>query len=165
LEKKGNNFIVMVIFIEKAIRVRWVCPPLELPSGWLWQFILPVSFQISLNVRTASRKTKRPKDSPCATSHYSYSCHSSSFVEFVVTFLTVLSVSAFIRKQGIGSKLLEAIERYGGKATKFELFTGSRSEGNIRFYQRRGYAVTRTAILSPGVSITYMEKQNVPSLF
>jgi hypothetical protein len=41
---------------------------------------------------------------------------------------------------------------------RFELFTGSKSEANIRLYQRHGYTITRTSQLSPTVSIVFMEK-------
>lgn len=60
--------------------------------------------------------------------------------------------------QGIGSRLLKMIERSCNDVVKFELFTGSRSENNIRLYQRAGYCVTRTQSLSPAVSITFLEK-------
>ena len=43
-------------------------------------------------------------------------------------------------------------------AAKFELFSGSKSEANIRLYQRHGYTVTRTESLSPTMLITFLEK-------
>lgn len=60
--------------------------------------------------------------------------------------------------QGLGSQLLQAIEAKFRHVTKFELFTGSKSEANIRLYQRQGYAITRTQPLSATVSITFLEK-------
>jgi ribosomal protein S18 acetylase RimI-like enzyme len=60
--------------------------------------------------------------------------------------------------QGIGSKLLQAIEARFPIAAQFELFTGSKSEANIRLYERHGYAITRTEQLSEGVSLTFLEK-------
>jgi ribosomal protein S18 acetylase RimI-like enzyme len=62
------------------------------------------------------------------------------------------------RGQGIGAKLLQEIEARFRHVTKFELFTGSKSEANIRLYQRYGYAVTRNQPLSATVSITFLEK-------
>jgi hypothetical protein len=38
------------------------------------------------------------------------------------------------------------------------LFTGSRSEGNIRFYEKLGYRVFRSEQLSPRVKLVFMEK-------
>lgn len=60
--------------------------------------------------------------------------------------------------RGIGSKLLQAIEASCTGAAKFELFTGSKSEANIRLYQRHGYAITRTQTVSPTVTLTFLEK-------
>jgi len=60
--------------------------------------------------------------------------------------------------KGIGSRLLQSIERSCNSVTKFELFTGSKSENNICLYQRAGYRITRTQPLSPTVSITFLEK-------
>jgi ribosomal protein S18 acetylase RimI-like enzyme len=61
--------------------------------------------------------------------------------------------------QGIGSLLLREIEARFDEVEKYELFTGSKSEANIRLYQRHGYAVTRTEPLSPAVAITFLEKR------
>lgn len=60
--------------------------------------------------------------------------------------------------KGIGSRLLQTIECSCNNVAKFELFTGSKSENNIRLYQRAGYRITRTQLLSPTVSITFLEK-------
>ena len=60
--------------------------------------------------------------------------------------------------RGIGSRLLQTIEHSCDKVTRFELFTGSNSENNIRLYQRAGYRITKTQSLSPLVSITFLEK-------
>ena len=60
--------------------------------------------------------------------------------------------------RGIGSRLLQTIERSCDSAKRFELFTGSKSENNIRLYQRAGYRITKTQLLSPSVSIIFLEK-------
>jgi len=41
----------------------------------------------------------------------------------------------------------------------FELFTGSRSEANIRLYERLGYRRSHEQVLSPGVTLVYLEKR------
>ena len=41
--------------------------------------------------------------------------------------------------QSIGTQLMHAIEARFPSATRFVLFTGERSEGNIRLYRRLGY--------------------------
>jgi ribosomal protein S18 acetylase RimI-like enzyme len=69
-----------------------------------------------------------------------------------------LVVQPEFQRQGIGSSLLTTIESMYPGVGRFELFTGSKSEDNIRLYQRAGYRLTRTQALSPAVSITYLEK-------
>ncbi len=60
--------------------------------------------------------------------------------------------------KGIGSRLLREIENDFPGVSGFELFTGSKSEGNIRLYQRHGYSVTRTQVVSERISLTYLHK-------
>ena len=50
--------------------------------------------------------------------------------------------------RGIGTRLMQAIEALSAEAERFEIFTGERSEGNIRLYTRLGYRVFRTKRLS-----------------
>lgn len=60
--------------------------------------------------------------------------------------------------QGIGTRLLRELERAFPGATRFQLFTGHRSEGNIRLYQRLGYARSHEKVVSPAVTLVFMEK-------
>jgi ribosomal protein S18 acetylase RimI-like enzyme len=70
-----------------------------------------------------------------------------------------LIVHPELQGQGIGSQLLRSVETRFGDVARFELFTGSRSEANIRLYQRHGYTITRTQSLSQTISITFLEKR------
>lgn len=69
-----------------------------------------------------------------------------------------LVVSPSYRRKGIGAALLRAIEHSFHHASRFELFTGSKSESNIRLYSKFGYAITGTKQLSEQVSIVVMSK-------
>jgi GNAT superfamily N-acetyltransferase len=60
--------------------------------------------------------------------------------------------------RGIGTQLMRQIEREFPQTHKFELFTGSRSAGNIRLYERLGYVRVREKVLSPTVTLVFMEK-------
>jgi len=60
--------------------------------------------------------------------------------------------------QGLGTRLLRAIERESGGSRKFELFTGHRSAGNIRLYERLGYRRSREQVLSPALTLVFMER-------
>jgi len=60
--------------------------------------------------------------------------------------------------QGIGSRLMAAVEAAFPNAARFELFTGSRSAGNIRLYEKLGYRIFERKTLSPQVELVFMEK-------
>jgi DNA gyrase inhibitor GyrI/ribosomal protein S18 acetylase RimI-like enzyme len=60
--------------------------------------------------------------------------------------------------QGIGTRLMHAIEAAFPEARRFELFTGSRSGANLRLYERLGYSRFREQTLSPAVTLVYLEK-------
>lgn len=60
--------------------------------------------------------------------------------------------------RGIGSRLLKSIEAEFPEVSRYELFTGSRSEANIRLYQRHGYTISRTQSLSPAVTLVFLSK-------
>jgi ribosomal protein S18 acetylase RimI-like enzyme len=64
------------------------------------------------------------------------------------------------RHQGFGARLVAAIEREFPTAQRFEIFTGSLSEGNLALYQRLGYSEFRRREPHPGLTIVYLEKRN-----
>jgi ribosomal protein S18 acetylase RimI-like enzyme len=69
-----------------------------------------------------------------------------------------LMVHPEFQRQGVGTRLMLAVEAELPSVRRFELFTGSRSEGNIRLYERLGYRAFRTERLSPQVDLVFMEK-------
>ncbi|EIP96609.1 acetyltransferase [Opitutaceae bacterium TAV1] len=69
-----------------------------------------------------------------------------------------LSVSPNCQKLGIGSSLLRACEALFPSSRYCELFTGSRSEANLRLYEKLGYRRIRTHVLSPNVTLIYLRK-------
>jgi ribosomal protein S18 acetylase RimI-like enzyme len=70
-----------------------------------------------------------------------------------------LVVSPELQGRGIGTRLLRAIEAEFPKVDCFELFTGSRSEANIRLYERLGYRRSRQQALSPSLTLQFLEKR------
>jgi ribosomal protein S18 acetylase RimI-like enzyme len=60
---------------------------------------------------------------------------------------------------GIGTRLMRHVEAAFPQAQRFELFTGGRSEGNIRLYERLGFSRCREQVLSPTVSLVFMDKK------
>ncbi len=69
-----------------------------------------------------------------------------------------LIVDPAAQREGIGTRLMKEIEAAFPKAIRYELFTGSKSEGNIRLYLRLGYSVVRTETVSPSMSLVFMQK-------
>jgi ribosomal protein S18 acetylase RimI-like enzyme len=72
-----------------------------------------------------------------------------------------LCVHPRLQGHGIGARLLRAaeaalVEERG--ATKFRLFTGHRSEGNLRLYRRVGYETVGRSKGADGVEMIVLEK-------
>jgi len=60
--------------------------------------------------------------------------------------------------QGIGTALMRQIESCFGQAQRFELFTGHKSERNIRLYEQLGYLIFKSEEVNKNLSYVFMEK-------
>jgi GNAT superfamily N-acetyltransferase len=60
--------------------------------------------------------------------------------------------------QGLGKRIMAAIESQFPRARRFELFTGHLSERNFGFYRGLGYQAFNTAAVTPALSFVYLEK-------
>lgn len=69
------------------------------------------------------------------------------------------------QKRGIGEKLLGEIEKHFPSVEKFTLATGSKSESNIRLYEKVGYKIIRTETFHDGVEAVVMEKKSTVAKF
>ena len=69
-----------------------------------------------------------------------------------------LVVEPALQRRGIGGALLRAIEAAFPHAAAFELFTGSRSENNIRLYRRNGYEASATQRVNEQLTFVVMRK-------
>lgn len=63
------------------------------------------------------------------------------------------------QNQGVGSRLMQAVEARFAGAGRYELFTSQRSERNIYLYQKLGYRLFRQEDLSDRVTLVYLEKR------
>ncbi|MER8067828.1 GNAT family N-acetyltransferase [Streptomyces sp. NPDC094034] len=73
-----------------------------------------------------------------------------------------LIVHPRMRRHGLGGRLLDAIEtHFAGQpaAQRFQLFTGHRSEGDLRLYRSRGYAPVATEQAGPRLRLITLEKE------
>jgi len=62
------------------------------------------------------------------------------------------------RRQGIGSALMAAVEAAHPAAASYVLFTGERSERNLRLYARLGYACVGREKVSPRLTLVLLRK-------
>ncbi|MFK0214753.1 GNAT family N-acetyltransferase [Streptomyces sp. NPDC090298] len=76
-----------------------------------------------------------------------------------------LIVHPRMRRHGLGGRLLDGIERHFAAAApamasakRYQLFTGHRSEGNLRLYRSKGYAQVSTRELGPKLTLVTLEK-------
>ncbi|HSV49470.1 MAG TPA: GNAT family N-acetyltransferase [Candidatus Acidoferrales bacterium] len=69
-----------------------------------------------------------------------------------------LIVSPEHQNQGIGKKLLAAIEQQYPNCRRFELFTGIKSAKNIRLYEKARYKAFKTEAVSNKLSLICFEK-------
>ncbi|MFY1691019.1 GNAT family N-acetyltransferase [Plantactinospora sp. WMMB782] len=70
-----------------------------------------------------------------------------------------LAVAPDVQGQGIGSRLLRAVEAASPRQVRrFELFTGADSAENLRLYRRHGYLDYAHRALDTGPGLVYLEK-------
>lgn len=82
-----------------------------------------------------------------------------AFSESGTAYIGKLMVHPDHQRHGIGSMLLEAMEKeYAGQ--RYELFTSTKSVGNIRLYERHGYRIFRKEQISEELCFVFMEKDN-----
>jgi ribosomal protein S18 acetylase RimI-like enzyme len=70
-----------------------------------------------------------------------------------------LIVHPDFQNRGIGTDLMNEIERIFNTCRRFELFTGDKSERNLYFYQKLGYKIFKKAKITDQTMIVYLEKK------
>lgn len=69
-----------------------------------------------------------------------------------------LMVKPGLQRQGIGSRLLAAIEKACAQ-NRHELFTSVKSHRNVALYEKAGYRAFKEAEVMPGVRLVWLEKK------
>ncbi|MGW6569306.1 GNAT family N-acetyltransferase [Streptomyces sp. NPDC054975] len=74
-----------------------------------------------------------------------------------------LIVHPRMQRHGLGGRLLDAIEGHFASdpaptAKRFQLFTGHRSEGNLRLYRSKGYEQVAAREIGPRLTLVTLEK-------
>lgn len=70
-----------------------------------------------------------------------------------------LAVHPRFQGRGIGTNLLQEMENLFSHVMRFELFTGYKSERNIRLYQRLGYQAFKQQKVNEKLTFVFMEKR------
>lgn len=79
-----------------------------------------------------------------------------------------LIVHPRLQRHGLGGRLLDAIEvHFAGQpaAKRFQLFTGHRSEGNLRLYRSRGYAPVAAEQIGPRLRLVTLQKEAAAEVY
>lgn len=69
-----------------------------------------------------------------------------------------LIVDTDYQNQGIGTKLMNAVEESFAHCRKFELFTGHKSERNLYLYNKLGYRTFKSLVIDENLTLIYLEK-------
>jgi phosphoribosylformimino-5-aminoimidazole carboxamide ribotide isomerase len=79
-------------------------------------------------------------------------------VENGTCYIGRLIVDPEYHNQGIGKQLMTSAEADNPQVTRFELFTGYRSEKNIKFYEKQGYTIYAQKMYEEDFGMVYLEK-------
>ena len=74
-------------------------------------------------------------------------------------YINKLIVAPSCQNKGIGQQLMAAIEAQLAPVSRYELFTGNRSEKNLYLYQKLNYTIYQTRKIHYGLSLVFLEKQ------
>ena len=75
-------------------------------------------------------------------------------------FIERLMVLPDQQNRGIGTDLMNEIEKAFSEAKEYKLFTGHKSERNIYLYKKLGYSIFRKKKVTDNMHIVFMVKKN-----
>jgi ribosomal protein S18 acetylase RimI-like enzyme len=71
-----------------------------------------------------------------------------------------LMVHPDYQNKGVGTRLMQAIQREFKQVKKYSLITGHRSERNLHLYKKLGYKQIKTEKVNEKVDLVHLEKPN-----
>lgn len=63
------------------------------------------------------------------------------------------------QNMGIGKLIMKDMEALFKDCQRYELFTGSKSNKNIQFYEKLGYSIFKSDPIAEGIEFVYFEKK------
>jgi ribosomal protein S18 acetylase RimI-like enzyme len=61
---------------------------------------------------------------------------------------------------GIGTRLLQVVERQFPDSERYELFTGNKSGKNLHIYKKHGYRIFKDEVVSEKLTLVFLERIN-----
>lgn len=83
-----------------------------------------------------------------------------AFIKDGTCFIGRLIVHPDFQNHGIGTQLMNRIEECFKEVQRFEIFTGHKSNRNLRLYEKLGYKRFKTVQANDKLTIVYLDKQN-----
>ena len=80
------------------------------------------------------------------------------YLEDGTCYVGKMMVEPGFQNRGIGGRLLRAIEEHFPEASRFELFTGYKSQRNLHLYKKHGYRIFKTVPINDTVNLSFLEK-------
>ena len=81
-----------------------------------------------------------------------------AYLEKGTVFIGRLIVEPEYQNQGIGTMLIQSIEKYFTLADRYELFTGHKSFRNLYLYQKLGYRQFKRMPVNSSLIMVFLEK-------
>ncbi|MBN2499529.1 MAG: GNAT family N-acetyltransferase [Anaerolineales bacterium] len=82
------------------------------------------------------------------------------YVQDGTCYIGKLIVHPQAQNQGLGTRLLKAIEGHFSEAQRYELFTGWKSVKNLYLYEKLGYERFKEVKVSDKLTLVYLQKLN-----
>ena len=70
-----------------------------------------------------------------------------------------LIVHPDFQNQGIGTVLMNQIENRFSNISRFEIFTGYKSDKNLYLYKKLGYKIFKKEVMDDNLTLVYLEKK------
>ena len=87
-----------------------------------------------------------------------------AYFEKETAYIGRLMVKPDSQNNGIGTRLMEAIEGHFRMADRYELFTGHRSARNLYLYQKLGYREFKRVPVNDSIILVFFEKYRTNNL-